>query len=124
MCTHLRVLSKSYSENTNMTGFRWFSKNLCVLELWTRVASALEGLRKELESKIFSNEYIMEDQCTCTEIIQNWLMGFILNVYDVLNQSHITQQNYTHLITISCLTRQHLLPASIKKNFDNNSGIR
>ena len=26
MCTHLRVLSESYPMNTNMTGFRWFSK--------------------------------------------------------------------------------------------------
>ena len=31
--------------NTNMIGFRCFFKNLCVLVLWTRVASALEGLR-------------------------------------------------------------------------------
>ena len=26
MDTHLRVLSESYPINTNMTGFRWFSK--------------------------------------------------------------------------------------------------
>ena len=31
--------------NTNMTGFRWFSKHLSVLVLWTNVASALEGLK-------------------------------------------------------------------------------
>ena len=31
--------------NTNMTGFRWFLKKLCVLVLGTtKVASALEGL--------------------------------------------------------------------------------
>ena len=41
MGTHLRVLSKSYPMNTNMTGFRWLSK-ICIL--WTKVASALEGL--------------------------------------------------------------------------------
>ena len=29
--------------STNMTGFRWFSKKLCILVLWTKVASALEG---------------------------------------------------------------------------------
>ena len=44
MGTHLRVLSESHTMNTNMTGFRWFSKNSCVLVLWTNVASALEGL--------------------------------------------------------------------------------
>ena len=38
--THLKVLI----ENTNMTGFRCFS-NLCVLVLWTKVASASEGLK-------------------------------------------------------------------------------
>ena len=31
--------------NTNMTELRWFSKNLCILVLWTQVASALEWLR-------------------------------------------------------------------------------
>ena len=44
MCTHLRVLGESYPINTSMTGFRWFSKD-CVLVIWTKVASALEGLR-------------------------------------------------------------------------------
>ena len=44
MGTHLRVLSKSYPMNTNMTGFGWFSKNLCVLVRWMKVASALVGL--------------------------------------------------------------------------------
>ena len=44
MGTHLRVLSESYPMNTNMSGFRWFFKNLCILVLWTKVASALEGL--------------------------------------------------------------------------------
>ena len=32
--------------NTNMTGFRCFLKNLCIPVLWTKVASALEGLTK------------------------------------------------------------------------------
>ena len=31
MSTHLEVLSKSYLMNTNMTGFRWFSKILVSL---------------------------------------------------------------------------------------------
>ena len=31
--------------NTNMTGLRRFSKNLCILVLRAKVASALEGLR-------------------------------------------------------------------------------
>ena len=44
MGTHLRVLSESYQMNTNMTGFRWVSKILCVLVLWSEVASALGGL--------------------------------------------------------------------------------
>ena len=39
---HLRVFNKSYPMNTNMTGFRWLSENRV---LWTKVASALEGLR-------------------------------------------------------------------------------
>ena len=38
--THLRVLSESFPMNTNMAGFRWFSK--IILSLWTYVALALE----------------------------------------------------------------------------------
>ena len=43
MGARLRVLSENYPLNTNMTGFRWSSK-ICVRVLWTKVASALEGL--------------------------------------------------------------------------------
>ena len=44
MGTYLRVFSESFPMNTNMTGFRSFSKNPCVLALRMKVASALEGL--------------------------------------------------------------------------------
>ena len=44
MGTHLRVLSESSPMNTNITGFRWFSKIFASLSFWTKVASALEGL--------------------------------------------------------------------------------
>ena len=40
----MRVLSKSYLMNTNMTWFRCFSKIFYILVLCTKVASALEGL--------------------------------------------------------------------------------
>ena len=43
MGTHLRVLSESSPMNTNMTGLTWFSK-FFIFVLWTKVASALEGL--------------------------------------------------------------------------------
>ena len=48
MGTYMKVISESFPMNTNMTGFRWISKifaKVCVLVLWTKVASALEGLR-------------------------------------------------------------------------------
>ena len=44
MGTHSRVLSDCYPINTNMTGFRWFSKLFASLCLWTHLALALEGL--------------------------------------------------------------------------------
>ena len=50
MGTHLRVLNESYPINTNMTGF----KNLCILVLWTKVTSALEGLSDAQETKMCS----------------------------------------------------------------------
>ena len=46
MGTHMRVISRGFPMNTNMAGFTWFSKDLCILVLWTEVASALEGLRE------------------------------------------------------------------------------
>ena len=61
MGTHLRVLGESYQMNTNMTGFRWFSKifasllGLCALD---KVASALEGLfQNSLDSTIQGYDY-------------------------------------------------------------------
>ena len=45
------VLISEYSAktpmNTNMTRHDGFSKNLCILVLWTKVALALEGLRQK-----------------------------------------------------------------------------
>ena len=50
MGTHPRVLSESHPMNTNMTGFRWFSKNLSkVLVLWRKVASALNVLNNDAD---------------------------------------------------------------------------
>ena len=46
--THLRVLNESYQINTNMTGFRWFSKIFCDLVFWSKAAPALEGLAGHL----------------------------------------------------------------------------
>ena len=40
MDTHLRELGKSFPMNTSLM----FFKNVCALVLWTKVASALEGL--------------------------------------------------------------------------------
>ena len=47
MGTHLKVLSEGYLMNTNKTGFGCFYKDLCFLVLWTKVASALEGLTSD-----------------------------------------------------------------------------
>ena len=46
MGIYLRIFSESFPMNTNTIGFRLFLKKLCVLVLLTKVASALEGLRK------------------------------------------------------------------------------
>ena len=51
MGTHMKVLSESYLMSTNMTGVRGFSKNICVLVLCTKEASALEGFKIDLTRK-------------------------------------------------------------------------
>ena len=43
MGTRLRLLSESYPMNTNVTGFKWFSKIFAFLCFGMKVASALEG---------------------------------------------------------------------------------
>ena len=58
MGTHMRVLSKSFSMNTNMTGFKWISKKHCILVLRMKVASALEGLN--YNHILFWNQFISE----------------------------------------------------------------
>ena len=55
MGTYLRVLSESFLKNTNMTGLRWFSKMFAFHVLWTKVASALEGLKKRLLYFLYNN---------------------------------------------------------------------
>ena len=45
--------------NTNMTWFRYFSKNLCVLVLWTKVASALEGAGVDKDQLSVGNTLIL-----------------------------------------------------------------
>ena len=54
MGTHLRVLSESYPMNTNMAGFRYVFRNLCVLVLWTKVASALEGINPIIVCNLYA----------------------------------------------------------------------
>ena len=66
MGTHLRVLSESSPMNTNMTGLRWFFINLCVFVLWTKVASALEGLKPNTCKRTLENGD--------TQIIKKYLM--------------------------------------------------
>ena len=44
----MREFSESYPLNNNMTGFKMVFRNLCVLVLRTKIASALEGLSFEV----------------------------------------------------------------------------
>ena len=48
MGTHMKVLGESFPMNTNVTGFQWFFENICVLVIWMKEASALEGLTSPL----------------------------------------------------------------------------
>ena len=69
MGTHLRVLSESYLMNTDMIGFRWESQlPLHILVLWTKVASALEGLTEPWHMgthlRVLSESYLMNTNMT------------------------------------------------------------
>ena len=67
----LIVLSESYSMNTNMTGFGWFS-SLCVLVLWMKVASALEGLTLMMLVAII---WPIQNNAKKTKKLKPWQMG-------------------------------------------------
>ena len=71
--THLRVLTGSYSINTDMTGFRWLSKDFCILELWSKLAPALEGL--------ISFIYLRNDSYARSEIVEtnSWDINTVNN---------------------------------------------
>ena len=55
MGTHLRVFSESYQINTNMTGFRWFSK-YCALE---ESSLHIGGVKILLANKHFAKLFIL-----------------------------------------------------------------
>ena len=71
---YLRVLRESYPMNTNMTGSRWFSKNLYVLVLWMKVASALERLNsfQEIVLRVFDIfEYLWNEKTSINKVWYN-----------------------------------------------------
>ena len=44
MCTHLKILSKSFLMNTNIPRFRWFSQLFAFLCLWRKLREASTAL--------------------------------------------------------------------------------
>ena len=62
--------------NTNITGFRWFSKSFCVLVLWTKVVSALEGLLKS-KRVLFDKGHTDTDQASIGVYSLTHLRGFL-----------------------------------------------
>ena len=50
MGTYLNVLSESYQMNTNMEGFRWFSKSVVSLCFGQTKITPSQGLSQDLET--------------------------------------------------------------------------
>ena len=59
MGTHLRALRKGFPMNTNMTGLWWFSKNLCISVLLTKIALSI-GRVKSAHLKAILLEFLSE----------------------------------------------------------------
>ena len=76
MGTHLRVLSESYPMNTNMIGFRWFSKIFASLCFGRKVASASEGLKHSSRNKHNILEFLAMFFCALS---QHYLATFVLS---------------------------------------------
>ena len=56
MGSHLTVLSESFSMNTNMTGLRWFSKQICVLVVWKKVAFSIGRVKTQPDMCFFQHQ--------------------------------------------------------------------
>ena len=69
MGTHMTVLRESLLMNTNMTGFRWFLKSLCIRVLCTKVASAMGGLGEEVCLSI-----LLDIDSLCIRYLLLWVL--------------------------------------------------
>ena len=59
----LRVHSKSYPMNTNMTGFRWFSEIFHILAMWIKKMDlAYEGLKDNQSLILIVRQSVQFDQ--------------------------------------------------------------
>ena len=64
--------------NTNMAGIRWFFNFFCVLMLWMKVATLLEGLTK----KIFTSTMLVEERLFPLHIVDCYVyLGILLINY-------------------------------------------
>ena len=67
--------------NTNMTGFRWFSKVIASYVLWTKVASALKGLKHG--TLVEFNSYVPNnvlEECHLEFSLENKLSIILQNI--------------------------------------------
>ena len=55
MGTHLRALGENFPMNTTHDRVYMFFKNLCILVLWTKVASAFKGLMNIVPAWVHDN---------------------------------------------------------------------
>ena len=90
MGTHLRVLSEGYSMKTKMTGFRWFSKIFA--SLWTKVASALEGLFKSSNIKHVFKDLVGYIKC----------MGIVQTLFAMKGENSFEQLLFCLLLLLFC----------------------
>ena len=81
MGTHPIVLSESYSMNTNMTGFGWFSKIFSIFLLWTKVASVLEGSTFSYLERVQNLTHMDKSWWQCNKPRNIWLK-IVDNVQD------------------------------------------
>ena len=81
---HLRVLSKSYLMDTNMTGIGWFSRIFCIPVLCMKVALALKGLKVTMDVvKVWSRVMGFEGAVVSKGIIKQIMLMTALFIRNI-----------------------------------------
>ena len=105
--------------NTDMTGLSLFSKNPCVFGLWTKVASALEGLIVKHYLRSTIRWSVLKYKCKIDKVLlpAKWAMCSSTSISLSINISH-TQYDRVILYLCKCVIKRYTVKPTIVNTLD------